>query len=834
MGVFKLSDIESSKKAGNKAFALSEMKRSGINIPEGFVLDSDIYSEIIKESGQNEKIESLLSSLNLDNIEEVSKKLSSISDKLIISDSVFSELKKFIDNDKKYAVRSSGIKEDLEGFSFAGQYESFINVTGYDNIKDAIKKCYSSMFSKTVLSYLLNNKINAENLKMAVIIQEMVDSEISGVAFTVNPISGNDKEIVIEAAAGQGENLVSGKVKAQKYSYNWFDEKITDSCGEILSDEQVKIIAEKALEIQMLFGYPCDIEFAFSCGQLYILQARAITKIMYGSIKDQWTTADFKDGGVSATVCTPYMWSLYEYVWENEFKNFMLDAKILKPSQLRKLGDMFYGRPYWNLSVAKTAMSMVPGYKERDFDSEIGVKITYDGEGQTTKITPKTIAGIIKMALEQKRIVSHRKNNAESLKADLLEKYYKYQKNEDEIYSYDEFKKIWETLVFDDYLLSESTYFRQIFINTIHQSLFKDKILKHTTSGGYFNLIGGLDNISHLLPFYDMWDISRKIREDEKSFLYWKNSNVSDINTALENGESSFFIDEVKNHIKRFGYHSEKELDVTYPCYYEDTKTVIKAFKETVILDEECSPLEDRQRLINSFNKELENIKEKTNSLKYKKLLKTVTDMRHMLWWREEFRDVSTRFYYIIRIYTVRLAKLLVEQRVISCEDDIWFAKIKDIKSYINNETTSDELKKIIARNRKYYRSFENFMSENEIGRVFDVKREQKSEELLCGIGCNNGTVTATARVIESLAETDRLEVGDILVTKFTDTGWTSKFAILSGIITEYGGILCHAAIVSREYGIPCIVCAQDATKLIKDGAKISINGETGKITVIE
>lgn len=834
MGVFKLSDIASSKKAGNKAFALSEMKRSGINIPEGFVLDSDIYSEIIKEIGQNKKIEELLSSLNSDNIEEVSEKLSLISDKLIISDSVFSELKKFIDNDKKYAVRSSGIKEDLEGFSFAGQYESFINVTGYDNIKDAIKKCYSSMFSKTVLSYLLNNKINAENLKMAVIIQEMVDSEISGVAFTVNPISGNDKEIVIEAAAGQGENLVSGKVKAQKYAYNWFDEKITDSCGEILSDEQVKIIAEKALEIQMLFGYPCDIEFAFSCGQLYILQARAITKIMYGGIKDQWTTADFKDGGVSATVCTPYMWSLYEYVWENEFKNFLLDAKILKPSQLRKLGDMFYGRPYWNLSVAKTAMSMVPGYKERDFDSEIGVKITYEGEGQTTKITPKTIAGIIKMALEQKRIVSNRKNNAKSLKADLLAKYYKYQKNADETYSDDEFKKIWEALVFDDYLLSESTYFRQIFINTIHQSLFKDKILKHTTSGGYFNLIGGLDNISHLLPFYDMWNISRKIREEKKSFLYWKNSNVSDINTALENGESSFFINEVENHIKSFGYHSEKELDVTYPCYYEDTKTVIKAFKETVILDEECSPVEDRQRLINSFNKELENIKEKTSSSKYKKLLKTVTDMRQMLWWREEFRDVSTRFYYIIRIYTVRLAKLLVEQRVISCEDDIWFAKIKDIKSYINNEITSDELKKIIARNRKYYRSFENFMSENEIGRIFDGRREQKSEELLCGIGCNNGTVTATARVIESLAETDRLEVGDILVTKFTDTGWTSKFAILSGIITEYGGILCHAAIVSREYGIPCIVCAQDATKLIKDGAKISINGETGKITVIE
>ena len=102
----------------------------------------------------------------------------------------------------------------------------------------------------------------------------------------------------------------------------------------------------------------------------------------------------------------------------------------------------------------------------------------------------------------------------------------------------------------------------------------------------------------------------------------------------------------------------------------------------------------------------------------------------------------------------------------------------------------------------------------------------------LKGIGCNKGTVTGTARVINSLAEIDRLQVGDILVTKFTDTGWTSKFAILKGIVTEYGGILCHAAIVSREYGIPCVVCTNDATRIIKDGSTITINGTTGEITV--
>ena len=123
-------------------------------------------------------------------------------------------------------------------------------------------------------------------------------------------------------------------------------------------------------------------------------------------------------------------------------------------------------------------------------------------------------------------------------------------------------------------------------------------------------------------------------------------------------------------------------------------------------------------------------------------------------------------------------------------------------------------------------------MSENEIGSVFDSEEETISNNtnLIKGLGANNGTVIGTARVIESFSEIDRLQKNDILVTKFTDTGWTSKFAYLSGIVTEFGGILCHAAIVSREYGIPAIVSATNIMKEIKDGETITINGTTGII----
>ena len=120
-------------------------------------------------------------------------------------------------------------------------------------------------------------------------------------------------------------------------------------------------------------------------------------------------------------------------------------------------------------------------------------------------------------------------------------------------------------------------------------------------------------------------------------------------------------------------------------------------------------------------------------------------------------------------------------------------------------------------------------MSDNEIGRIFSGDTHVKTSNMR-GLGANNGIVTGVARVISSFDEIDRLQEGDILVTKFTDTGWTPKFAILSGIVTEFGGVLCHAAIVSREYGIPAIVSCTGIMSEIKDGEIITINGTTGEI----
>jgi len=567
---------------GNKAALLIEMKKRGFNVPGGFVLDSAAYREIVAFNNLEMKIRGELEGLGADDLRGASARLTALFDGAVLPPAITDDIAARLKDGQKYAVRSSGLKEDLEAFSFAGQYRTSLNVAGLENIQNAVLDCYRSMFTEGVLSYIANHDIGFDKLEMAVIVQEMVDAEKSGVAFTVNPLTGNDKEIVLEVAEGTGENLVSGKVRPERYAYNWFDGKaVYDKENRLLTAGELESMARVLLDIQAHFGYPCDIEFAVQGGVFYILQSRPITKIMYAGIRDQWSTADFKDGGVSATVCTPFMWSLYEYIWETTLRKFLVESKLIKDADIAKLGDMFYGRPYWNMTMVKKGMAAVPGYKERQFDSEFGVKITYEGDGNTTKVSVGSLIGILRVALQQKKFLTLQAQSVEGLKAGLLKTYEQYVKDLPAHRTAEAIQNKWLTLVRDDYLKSEGTYFWQIFLNTVHQAVFKDKILKYTGPAGYFHLIGGLENISHLLPFYDMWEMSRAIKANAAALAYWNESGADAIAEDLSQGAGRPFLSEFSRFLEKYGYHSDTELDVTYPCFYEDPAVSSKCSKST-------------------------------------------------------------------------------------------------------------------------------------------------------------------------------------------------------------------------------------------------------------
>lgn len=829
--LIKIEEALDRESAGSKAAGLGILKRAGFRVPEGWVLTRNLVDRILSVNGLDEAILGELSRLDRTNVKELAGRLRDLIKDLKLPEELKEELRHTLKPDQRYAVRSSGTLEDLDEASFAGQYKSYLNVSPQE-VPAQIAACIRSMWSEPILSYMVHHGMDPARAGMAVILQDMVHADTAGVMFSVNPTTGADTEVVIEAVRGLSDQLMSGMLIPESFRYDWFEEKIIMAPdSKILTKGQIMLLGKAALRIQKLFGYPVDIEFATQGGRSYAIQARPVTRINYSGLKDQWTTADFKDGGVSAGVCTPLMWSLYEYVWDTELKRFLLESSILTEKEIRKLSKMFYGRPYWNMSVVKTAISKIPGYKEREFDREFGVQAGYAGEGMVTRITPASMGRLLKISLAQKKILKDREMNAQKLKEELLQGYESVSQALDQLEG-DDLKSAWIRLVRDLYLKSEGTYFWQIFINTIHQSINRDEIMKYVDLETYHVLISGLTNVSHLRPFYEMWELSGTVLPDPEAVKFWLNTDLEELKKEIAQGiNQDHELPKFRELLRRYEYHSDHELDISWPDYSEDPSSFILSFRDTLKLKDEFNPDAGKLKVHRDYLEALEKVGKNHGPLARSRVQKRIEKTRSMLWWREEFRDISTRYYHAIRLYSLKLGEQLVQEGVFTEVSDIWFLKMDDTVKLLEGRFTKEFAAGLIRRSRNYYESFRNFTSENEIGEGFQRIEEETGAGLLArGLPGSHGRIQGTARVISGLEEMDRIQPGDILVTKFTDTGWTSKFAMLSGVITEYGGVLCHAAIVSREYGIPCIIGTKDAMSLIKDGERILMDGGTGEI----
>src|SRR5690606_12170264 len=212
------------------------------------------------------------------------------------------------------AVRSSASVEDGGCVSFAGQFERVLNLNRLDEIEAAIDRCRASVRAPSVHSSCHRHRLWAEQIWMDVIVQRMIRPGLAGVAFTVNPATGRE-EVVIEACEGVADALLSGHRSPLRADQPLLGQHRPD-------------IEAVARQIQRFFGAPQDIEFAVEDGRLYILQSRPITRIAFAADVGEWTNADFRDGGVSSSVCTPLMWSLYDFVWEHSLKGSLRELRL--------------------------------------------------------------------------------------------------------------------------------------------------------------------------------------------------------------------------------------------------------------------------------------------------------------------------------------------------------------------------------------------------------------------------------------------------------------------------------------------------------------------------
>lgn len=656
------------------------------------------------------------------------------------------------------AVRSSASLEDGGQASFAGQFESSLGLTTHDQVTEAVRRCRASMDATSVRDYCRKHGIDPAMLEMGVVVQRMVCPELAGVAFSVDPLTG-DERVTIEACEGLAADLLAGRT------------------APIANDHPLVIrhraeIERTVREIQRHFGAPQDVEFAIERDVLYILQSRPITRIAFGPDAGEWTNADFRDGGVSSGVCTPLMWSLYDYIWEDALKGFLREIRLFRHDF--QAGRLFFGRPYWNLGEVKRCLEALPGFVEREFDDDLSVAITYDGDGHRT---PFSLMNIVRAVPTVLAIESIWKKQA-SYDAGFLASGFQRLSEPYETASSDSARFM--ELITDLYRTTETHYFRTIYCASLAKLDFKDSF----RDADYAALVSGLPPLRHLEPLHAMRAMAR--------------AGDTDLAPLIE----------------RFRHHSRRELEIRAPRWDEDREWV----RQLLALTSDHEPADLRARYTEARQKALAALPRRRRRGFEKKLDR----LRHFVWLREEMRDLSSRVYYLIRRHVLAIA----EAR--GLDDDIFFMTFREI---------AGDDRSNIAQAKEQYESYRNFDAPHEIGARFShasAAPPSTATELgsLSGIAVSHGVASGPACVARTVEEAAALPAGGVLVCVFTDPGWTTVLDRAAAVVTETGGLLSHAAVICREYGIPAVLGVSGATRRILPGARVHVDGTRGQVHV--
>lgn len=296
--------------AGGKGASLGEMTQAGIPVPFGFVVLSVAFDDFVKEVGLDQEIDFILNRVNqgdLSTIENASEKIHELIKNAIMPETIKNEIEKqFEQLDTEYvAVRSSATAEDGSENAWAGQLDSYLN-TKKENLLENIKCCWASLFTPRAIFYSFEKGLSTAKISVAVVVQKMVNSEISGVAFSVHPVTENRNQIIIEAGFGLGEAIVSGQVTPDSYVISkdlreiidirissqtkglyrlqtggneWIEIPEQKGSSQVLSEPQILELAEIIISIENHYGFPCDIEWAYAEHKFYITQSRPITTL---------------------------------------------------------------------------------------------------------------------------------------------------------------------------------------------------------------------------------------------------------------------------------------------------------------------------------------------------------------------------------------------------------------------------------------------------------------------------------------------------------------------------------------------------------------------------
>jgi pyruvate,water dikinase len=746
--IFPLSAKKS--KIGGKARGLKFLDDQNLNVPETYVCTIDAYKRWI------------------DSDDKILKELRC-------------ELEQIIKKDKYYIVRSSADLEDSTYTSYAGQLNSIPSIKGVDEILKGIVKVWDSASSINIEEYSTRKGIK-DKIQVAVLIQEMIRPDFSGVVFTRNPLNGLE-EVIIEAVSGSSDKILQEGHDPYRWVYRWgsFREKPINST---IDENIIKKVAITSKTLEKKYKFPIDLEWLFSDNKLWWIQLREITTI------DEF---DFYSNTISSEqlpgLITPLVWSinipLVCGAWIRLLEE-MVGKTNLRPSDM---AGQFYFRAYYNMSAIGRVFEKF-GIQRDSLEIMMGHGGS-KGAGLNfrppLKLLPRILLFIIQKSYYEGKLRSHIKES------------------ERVIHEYNDKKltSLNEVILFIDQLfnyLQKAAYFVIVsqLLHTIFHQMIKKRILKKGLEISEVNLESDISSIN---PSTSIRDLNMYLIKSEKVY-----SSSDDIT------KSDVFKQKYEVFMENFGHLSDSGNDFSKPTWAETPDHVLNLIK-----------------LHHEFQVGLG--KKSNNEIKNWWLYKKVIKLHEL---REKISFNYTKGYGIFRKYFLFIGEKFVERGIINDKSDIFYLnydEIKDIISSYSRQNRMDEIENIKIEMEKMQEIHPpSEIYGDELPPLFDKRLSLSEYE---GIPASKGYFKGKTRHVKKIEDFSKIVPGEIIIIPYSDISWLPIFTRAGAIISTSGGILSHAAVIAREYNIPAIVGVKNAYN-IPEGIIVLIDGYKGTITLVE
>ena len=784
-----------------------------------------------------------------------------------------------------WSVRSSMVGEDSAAHSFAGQLDTFLFLPDADAVIDATRRAWASAFSPRALVYELRAGLSPAAARMAVVVQRMVAAEASGVLFSANPLNGARDEVLITAAWGQGEGVVSGLCDTDEYVYRSgageHRATVADKDVQVVADpdglgttqspvpasarrtcalspEQVGQLGRLATKVASALGAPQDIEFCYEGGRAYALQTRPITALPEAPNVDGptviWDNSNIQESycGVTTPLTFSFASRAYATVYRTFFGVVGTPDRVLRANRdlFPNLLGLLDGRVYYNLNNWYDGCLLFPSsrHTKDDMENMMGVQepvdFVVDEEPsarirltRTAALAPVVARLIPQLLTIDERIAKFQRHFR--LVVDSVDRTALTTQSFSELMGVirrldRELMERWDVPILNDLrVLRSSGGLRRFVAAALGADASEEEVVRTCS-----DLLGGIEGIASIEPTRMLLRMASVARATPRVADLLRVGRPAEVLTALRDEEPTFSA-RIDEYVNRYGDRVIGELKLETVSLREDpsfVNAVLRNYLERPDLDAESLT----QRETAHYQAAFDVVAARLNRRQRRSFAGKVSACREAVKAREALRLDRTRLFGLYRDVYLAIGARLHEVGRLDTPRDVFWLTTDEIAAYDAGRSVTKNLAALAGLRASEFDRFGRAELPHRIQTVGPVYHgnslaraepppEVMGAEVLTGTGCYPGVIESAVAVVSS--PDDDLSVnGRILVTVRTDPGWAPLFPTCTGLLVERGSTLSHSAVVARELGIPAIIGIRELTRVLRDGEVVRMDGAEGTV----